>query len=195
MSRARVRLLTLVLAVLAAVPAWAQFQTGSILVRVADEQGAAVPGVSVTLSSDALVAGTMAGITDSGGVYRFPSLPPGTYSVKVDLQGFRGVVREGVQVQVGQTVPLDLKLLVATVAESVTVTGSSPVVDTTTANTSVNLGEQLLQGHRAGATSGRWLNTRCRACSSRAPTSAARRVDCRASSTRAAPPARRIRAT
>ena len=150
MSRARVRLLTLVLAVLAAVPAWAQFQTGSILVRVADEQGAAVPGVSVTLSSDALVAGTMAGITDSGGVYRFPSLPPGTYSVKVDLQGFRGVVREGVQVQVGQTVPLDLKLLVATVAESVTVTGSSPVVDTTTANTSVNLGEQLLQGTPGG---------------------------------------------
>lgn len=150
MSRVRVRLLTLVFAMMAAVPLAAQFQTGSILVRVADEQGAAVPGVAVTLSSQALVAGTMAGVTDSGGVYRFPSLPPGTYSVKVDLQGFRGVLREGVQVQVGQTVPLDLKLQVATVAESVTVTGTSPVVDTTTANTSVNLSEQLLQGTPGG---------------------------------------------
>ncbi len=70
--------------------------------------------------------------------------------MKLDLQGFRSVVRENVQVQAGQTIPLDLKLQVATVAETVTVTGASPVVDTTTANTSVNLGEQLLQGTPGG---------------------------------------------
>src|SRR5215213_8283003 len=92
----------------------------------------------------------MAGVTDSGGVNRFPSLQPGIYSVKVELQGFRTVVRENVQVVVGQTVPLDMALTVATVAETVTVTGSSPVVDTTTANTSVNLGEQLLQNTPGG---------------------------------------------
>jgi hypothetical protein len=128
----------------------AQVQTGSILVRVTDQQGGAVPGVAVTLSSPVLVAGTMSGVTDSGGVNRFPSLQPGIYSVKVELQGFRTVVRENVQVVVGQTVPLDLALSVATVAETVTVTGASPVVDTTTANTSVNLSEQLLQGTPGG---------------------------------------------
>src|SRR5687768_17040640 len=135
---------------LAALPVAAQVQTGSILVRVTDQQGGAVPGVTITLSSPVLVAGTMSGVTDSGGVNRFPSLQPGIYSVKVELQGFRTVVRENVQVVVGQTVPLDMALAVATVAETVTVTGSSPVVDTTSANTSVNLSEQLLQGTPGG---------------------------------------------
>jgi hypothetical protein len=134
----------------AALPASAQVQTGSILVRVADEQGGAIPGVAVTLTSPVLVSGSMSGVTDTGGVNRFPSLQPGLYTVKVELQGFRTVVRENVQVVVGQTVPLDTTLTVATVAETVTVTGSSPVVDTTTANTSVNLGEQLLQGTPGG---------------------------------------------
>ena len=60
------------------------------------------------------------------------------------------MIREGVTVQVGATVPLDLQLQLATVAETVTVTGASPVVDTTSANTSVNLGEQLLQGTPGG---------------------------------------------
>lgn len=128
----------------------AQVQTGSILVRVHDEQGAAIPGVAVTLTSSALVAGTAGGTTDSGGVNRFPSLPPGVYSVRLELQGFRPVLRENVNVLVGQTTPIDLTLTVATLAETVTVTGTSPVVDTTSANVSVNLSEQLLQGTPGG---------------------------------------------
>ncbi len=150
MKQVRVWVAALGLAVTAMLPVAAQVQTGSILVRVTDEQNAAVPGVVVTLSSPVLVAGTMSGVTDAGGVNRFPSLQPGIYSVKVELQGFRTVVRENVSVQVGATVPLDLSLTVATVAETVTVTGASPVVDTTSANTSVNLGEQLLQGTPGG---------------------------------------------
>ena len=150
MNRVRVWLVTIGVTLFAALPAAAQMQTGSILVRVTDEQGAAIPGVAVTLNSPVLVSGTMAGVTDSGGVNRFPSLPPGVYSVRVELQGFRSVIREGVNVQVGATVPLDLPLRVATVSETVTVTGASPVVDTTSANTSVNLSEQLLQGTPGG---------------------------------------------
>ena len=150
MSRVRVWLAAMSLVAFAALPVAAQVQTGSILVRVTDEQGAAVPGVAVTLTSPVLVAGTMSGVTDSGGINRFPSLSPGIYAVKVELQGFRTVIRENVSVQVGATVPLDLSLRVATVAETVTVTGASPVVDTTSANTSVNLSEQLLQGTPGG---------------------------------------------
>jgi hypothetical protein len=104
-----------------AVPLSAQVQTGSILVRVTDGQGAAVPGATVTISSSALVAGSTTGITE-GGAYRFPSLPPGVYIVKVELQGFQTVTRENVNVLVGQTVPLDLTLNVATLAETVTLT-------------------------------------------------------------------------
>ena len=66
-----------------AAPLFAQVQTGSILVRVSDEQGAAMPGVAITISSPALVAGEADGVSDAAGAYRFPSLPPGTYSVKV----------------------------------------------------------------------------------------------------------------
>ncbi|HWI17786.1 MAG TPA: TonB-dependent receptor [Vicinamibacterales bacterium] len=150
MNRVRLWLAALALAAVSAFPVAAQVQTGSILVRITDSQGGAVPGVAVTLTSPVLVSGTMTGVSDSGGVNRFPSLQPGIYTVKLELQGFRTVVRENVQVVVGQTVPLDLQLSVATVAETVTVTGSSPVVDTTTANTSVNLGEQLLQGTPGG---------------------------------------------
>jgi hypothetical protein len=131
-------------------PLSAQVQTGSILVRVSDEQGGAVPGVAITLTSGALVAGTATGVSDAGGAYRFPSLPPGVYVVKVELQGFQTVQQENVNVQVGQTIPLDLTMRVAALEETVTVSGASPVVDTTSANVAVNLGEQLLQSTPGG---------------------------------------------
>ena len=150
MTRVRTWLLLLSVVVVGAAPAAAQVQTGSILVRVTDEQQAAAPGVTVTLASPVLVAGTMTGVTDSGGVNRFPSLSPGIYTVTVELQGFRTVVRENVVVQIGQTTPIDLSLTLATVAETVTVTGASPVIDTTSANVSVNLSEQLLQSTPGG---------------------------------------------
>jgi len=77
------------LAVLAlASTASAQVQTGSILVRAVDERGALRPGVTITLTSPVLVAGSMTGVTDAGGVNRFPSLVPGTYTVKIELSGF-----------------------------------------------------------------------------------------------------------
>src|SRR3989441_4746362 len=68
-------------------PVAAQVQTGSILVRAADQQGAMMPGVTITISSPVLVAGTMTAVTDASGIYRFPSLVPGTYSVKLELSG------------------------------------------------------------------------------------------------------------
>ena len=138
------------LAVTSAVPASAQVQTGSILVKATDEQGAVVPGVTITISSPVLVAGSMSGVTDAGGVNRFPSLVPGTYVVKIELQGFQTIVRENIQVLVGQTTPVELSMKVANVAETITVTGASPTVDTTSANVAVNLSEQLLQGTPGG---------------------------------------------
>ena len=128
----------------------AQVQTGSILVRTADEQGGATPGVAVTISSPVLVAGSMTGTTDAGGIYRFPSLVPGTYQVRLELAGFQTIVREGIVVLVGQTTPIDASLKVATLAETVTVSGASPTVDTTSATVAVNLSEQLIQGTPGG---------------------------------------------
>jgi hypothetical protein len=138
------------LSLLASVPAAAQVQTGSILVRATDPQGAVVPGATVTITSSVLVAGSMSGVTDAAGVYRFPSLVPGTYNVRIELSGFQTIVREGIAVLVGQTTPLEASMKVATLAETVTVSGQSPTVDTTSANVNVNLSEQLIQATPGG---------------------------------------------
>lgn len=133
-----------------AAPASAQIQTGSILVHVADEQGALLPGATITISSEALVAGQTSGTTDEGGAYRFPSLSPGTYTVKIELSGFQTLIREGIPVLVGQTAPIDITMKVASVQEVVTVAGDASTVDTTSANVSVNLSETLLQNTPGG---------------------------------------------
>src|SRR5262245_27365596 len=106
----------------------AQTVEGVITGRVEDTSGARIPGVAVTLSSRAL-QGDRSVISDENGGYRFPGLPPGTFSVKYELAGFGTLVREGILVEVGRTVTLVVQLQVATVAETVTVSGESPVVD------------------------------------------------------------------
>jgi len=122
-----------------AASASAQVQTGSILVKAVDQQGAVMPGVTITISSPVLVSGSMTGVTDAAGTYRFPSLVPGTYSIRLELSGFATITRENIVVLVGQTTPIDFPMKVATLAESVTVTGASPTVDTTSAHVNVNL--------------------------------------------------------
>ena len=119
MNRVRVWLSALALLAVAAFPVSAQVQTGSILVRVTDAQGGAVPGVSVTVSSPVLVSGTMTGVTDSGGVNRFPSLQRASIR-KLELQAPHRCP-ENVHVVVGATCPRHAAKSLR--AETVTVTG------------------------------------------------------------------------
>ena len=97
----------------------------------------------------------------------------------------------GIVVQVGQTVPLDLALQVATVSETVTVTGASPVIDTTSATTSVNLGEQLLQQTPGGRDIWALVEAKVPSLVMSGPTLAERRAAYRAPSAHAARRARR----
>ena len=92
----------LVLSAVLATPAWAQVQTGSIFVKATDEQGASVPGATVTLTSPILPQ-ALTGVTDPTGSYRFPSLGIGTYAVKIALAGFQTITREDIVVLQGQT--------------------------------------------------------------------------------------------
>ena len=142
--------LAVLMALAFAATASAQVQTGSILIKALDEQGALMPGVTITISSPVLVAGTMSGVTDAGGVNRFPSLVPGTYTVKTELSGFQSYTRENIVVLVGQTTPVEFTMKVATLAENITVSGASPTVDTTTATVAVNLSQELIQGTPGG---------------------------------------------
>jgi len=116
---------------------------GNINGRVTDNSDAVVPGVAITLSSPA-IQGQQTTITDEAGNYRFILLPPGVYTVKFDLPGFRTLVREEIIVSVGKTTTINAALAVATTSETVTVTGESPVVDVTAATVGVNFDKAAL---------------------------------------------------
>jgi hypothetical protein len=115
---------------------------GRIQGTVTDNSGAPVPGVSVSASSPSLQRAHST-TTDAKGEFRFPSVPPGTYAVKADLSGFKSVNQTGVVVGMDRTVSLVFKMEVAGVAETVTVTGESPVIDTTSTTTGVNVTAEL----------------------------------------------------
>ena len=126
----RIILAALVLALATAGTAAAQQTTGNISGRVTDAQGAAVPGVSVT-GRNIATGFVRTEVSDAEGAYRLTGLPVGTYDVTAELQGFSRFERKGIIVNVGQTVSIDVALNVAGVQEAVTVTGESPLIETT----------------------------------------------------------------
>ena len=111
--------------------------TGTITGRVADAAGSVLPGVTVTLSSPALM-GKQIAVTNEVGLYRFPAVPPGTYTVVFELPGFATLRREGIEVGLGFTANVNVEMAIASLNENVTVTGESPVVDTATTRVQQN---------------------------------------------------------
>src|SRR5262249_19850757 len=103
--------------------------TGTIQGKVADTSGGVLPGVSVTATSPSMM-GVQTSVTTAEGIYRFPALPPGTYSLTFELAGFNTLKRENIQIAMGFTATVNVELAVATLQETVTVTGESPVIDT-----------------------------------------------------------------
>jgi len=134
-----------VLCVLAAATADAQVVNGSITGTVSDTGGGVLPGVNVTLTGDRLIGGSETQITDPTGTYRFDRLSPGTYTVKFELQGFKGILREGI-VNAAFVATINVKLEVGSVSESITVTGESPTVDTKSNVQQTVMSQELLEG-------------------------------------------------
>ena len=132
----------ILLAILAGSPALSQ-TAGEIEGRVTDSQGLAIPGASVTLSGEALITPQTA-LTLSDGSYRFRSLRRGAYDLRFRIPGFQALVREGIIVEGNRTITVPVTLEVATVAETVTVTGESPVVDVRTTALSTDFGTEAL---------------------------------------------------
>jgi hypothetical protein len=131
-----------VLAALLVLPPTASAQTvgattGAINGRVVDSSDSVLPGVTVTISAPQM-QGTQTAITNAEGNYRFPGIPPGTYTVRYELPGFGTVVREGIRVTLGFTATLNVTMSVSGLQETVTVTGASPVVDVSSTKTSTN---------------------------------------------------------
>jgi len=103
--------------------------TGAIEGKVTDNEGSPLPGAEVILSSPNMIGGTQSKVTDAGGKFRFPGLPPGTYSVEASLQGFATQIRESVKVSVQQTITVDFVLKIKTLEEEVTVIAAPPLID------------------------------------------------------------------
>jgi hypothetical protein len=117
--------------------------TGSISGQVVDAGGGALPGVTVKATSPAQI-GTLTAVTNEEGTYRFPAVPPGTYRLEFGLSGFQTLVREGIRVALGLNAAVAVTLPVASVQESVTVSGESPVVDPSTTRLQTNYDRETL---------------------------------------------------
>ena len=126
-----------------AAPTFAQEFRGRINGVVTDNTGAVLPGVTVSASSPALIQPQVQ-VTGGDGSFRFLALPPGVYSIDFELTGFNTVKRQDVRVVINQTLTVDMQMQVATLQETVTVTGASPVVDTSTTAMGTNFTKELL---------------------------------------------------
>jgi len=123
---------------------FAQRTTGGITGTVKDGTGAVLPGVNVALTGE-YVMGAQTSITNENGVYRFLNLSPGTYNLAFTITGFAAYNRNGLVVSVGMTTEENVTMNLSSVAESVTVTGASPVVDTISSDVGTNYDKEWVQ--------------------------------------------------
>src|SRR5438132_3503131 len=110
----------------------AAFAQGTLTGTVRDESGGVLPGVSVEAASPVLIEKVRTAVTDGAGQYRITGLNSGTYSLTFRLTGFNLVKREGIELSGTATLTIPIDMHVGAVAETVTVTGETPVVDVQT---------------------------------------------------------------
>jgi outer membrane receptor protein involved in Fe transport len=144
----RIKLLTLLAAAVVLVPSptFAQIgQTATLTGTIADQSGAVLPGVTVNVTGESLIGGARTTVTDENGVYRFPAVPPGTYTVSAELSGFKPFSQENVRLQLGQTITVDAKLEIGGFQDRVTVAGGAPIVDVKSSAAQKNLTQEMME--------------------------------------------------
>ena len=119
--------------------------TATIFGLVSDESGATLPGVIVTLRSPALQVPSMSAVTDERGEYRLTPLPIGIYTVEYELSGFQTLRLSEMRLSAGFSAKLDQSMKISTLAETVTVSGQTPLVDVTQASTATTLETTALE--------------------------------------------------
>ena len=139
------RVVFVVLASALAATASAQTSTGGLRGFVKDDTGGVLAGVTVEASSPSRIGGAATEVTDGQGLYRFENLPIGEYTVTYSIQGFGTIRRDGVRVEVGRTIQLDVQLKLGNVEQSITVSAESPVVDAIHSGITSNINQEMLQ--------------------------------------------------
>jgi carboxypeptidase family protein/TonB-dependent receptor-like protein len=118
--------------------ATAQTGAGSLRGYITDEQGGALPGVTVTARAEELIQPVSA-VSDAEGYYRLINLPPGTYEVAADLTGFASFKRQGVLLRAGANFQVDITMKLASLSETVTVSGESPMIEVSNPSNVLNI--------------------------------------------------------
>jgi hypothetical protein len=119
----------------------AQTQTGTVIGKVADQQGGVLPGVTLTLTGP---RGTLTSVSEADGTFRFVGLQPAAYTLKADLSGFQPQEQDQVVVSMGKTITVDFALKVGGVTETVEVLGAASTVDVKSTATTTNISGELL---------------------------------------------------
>ena len=123
----------------------AQADSGSLRGRIVDQSGAVLPGVTITASSPAVMGGSLTTVTSEEGLYRFPSLPPGVYEIRMELEGFRPILIPDLRINVGLGLTIDEQMAVASVDQSLTVVGEAPNIDTRHTSGEANWTRELME--------------------------------------------------
>ncbi|MFI5166354.1 MAG: TonB-dependent receptor domain-containing protein [Thermoanaerobaculales bacterium] len=127
------------LAGLLAGPAAAQVNSGAVELLVFDTGKLPLPGVTVKLTGP-VTGFERTTVTDAGGAARIAAVPPGIYTVRAELQGFRAVTEENLALRVGQVLRINVTMQQETAqAEKVTVTAEAPLVDVIKTDSSTNI--------------------------------------------------------
>ncbi|HEV3217993.1 MAG TPA: carboxypeptidase regulatory-like domain-containing protein [Vicinamibacterales bacterium] len=112
--------------------------------QVRDESGGVLPGVTVEAASPVLIEKQKTAITDDQGRYTIVDLRPGTYKVTFTLTGFSTVVRDAVELPANFVATINAELKVGSLAETITVTGQTPLVDVTQAARTQTLSRDVI---------------------------------------------------
>ena len=122
----------------------AQTTEGSIRGFARDEQSGVLPGVTITAKS-AQNPNALVTVTDAQGAYRIINVPPGTYSLSAELQGFQKLVRPDLVVHAGLNLDVDVVMKVGTLSETIQVKGDAPLIETKDAVQSVSVTGETVQ--------------------------------------------------
>jgi len=133
----------MVAAALLVMPAMGMAQEATLTGTVTDATGGVLPGVTVTAVHEA-TGNTFVGVTDERGIFRIPARVGG-YRLTAELSGFTTVTRSGVNLLIGQTASVNMQMTVTGVAETVTVTGEAPLINTTQSTISGNIDPRQMQ--------------------------------------------------
>src|SRR5215831_11540362 len=123
----------------------AAFAQVTLAGTVKDPSGAVLPGVTIAASSDVLIEKIRTALSDTAGQYRIESLLPGTYTVTFTLAGFATLKRDDVIVSGTGVVKIDAEMRVGEIAETVTVTAESPVVDVQSTRRAITLDNETMR--------------------------------------------------